>query len=87
MNSPLLQSPGSLQLWGVFCSFPLAPLLELIFGLPIHTMNLIYGSVDNRVTESRASYRGGPLIAAHAETPWLHRLAVSHSSCWRMLSL
>lgn len=69
------------------CLFPLAPLHELIFGLPIHMMNLIYSSADNRVTDSRANYRGGPLIAAHAETTWLHPLAMSHSSCLKMLSL
>lgn len=83
---PCCKSQAVCTFWGL-CLFPLAPQHELIFGLPIHMMNLIYSSVDNRVTESRANYRGGPLIAAHAETTWLHPLAMSHSSCLKMLSL
>lgn len=84
--NPCCKSQAVCTFWGL-CLFPLASLCELIVGLPIHMMNLIYSSVDNCVTESRANYRGGPLIAAHAETTWLHPLAMSHSSCLKMLSL
>lgn len=83
----LLASPRQFVPFGGLCLFPLASLHKLIFGSPVHMMNLIYSSVDNRVTGCRASYTGGPLIVANAETTRLQPLAMSLSSCLKRLSL